>query len=135
MIALSDIRDWLETLEARADSYHVGRLDSKEEKSIGVYQLRANASSAIAYGGLKCTKTVEKNVSILIHWNKNYRETEAFSQQLYDELQVAKGVVINGHKVNYIQLLNSEPVDVDKGDDQVYERVIEAKIYYERQVN
>lgn len=132
MIGLSDIRDWLKTLDVKANNYYIGRLDGKKEKSIGVYQLRADGGSAVAYGGLLCTKTGEKNISILIHWNKNHRETEEFAQKLYEKLQAVEGVVINGHKINYIQLLNSEPVDVDKGDDLVYERVIEAKIYYER---
>ena len=37
MIYLSNVRDWLKTLIS-ADFYYIGKLDVKNDKSIGVYQ-------------------------------------------------------------------------------------------------
>ena len=38
MLGLADIRNWLKTLENKADNYYIGKLDNKNNKSIGLYQ-------------------------------------------------------------------------------------------------
>lgn len=160
MLGLADIRDWLKQLDSKtiedinamsveevndldlkqlfktgyiiADHFYIGKLDNKEEKSIGVYQLQRSNPPGIAVGGLSNTKTFEKSVSILIHWNKNAKETELKALELYYKLLNSRNFKINNVKVNYIGLLVSEPVDVGTDDKNVYERVIQATFYYEK---
>ena len=131
ILKLSDVRDWLKTLELGTDNFYIGKLDNKKDKSIGVYQLRNNHVN-VAIGGLDNTKTLEKSVSILIHWNMNAKETEEKALELYYKLLNAKEFKINNIKINYIKLLVSEPVDVGTDDKNIYERVIEATFYYEK---
>lgn len=131
MLTLADIRDWLK-LNADADYFYIGKLDDKKEKSIGVYQLKRNNLPEIALGGLENTKTMEKSISILIHWNTNAKETELKAVELYYKLFSLRNFNINGIKINYIKLLVPEPVDVGTDNSNVYERVIEATFYYER---
>ena len=105
MLGLADIKDWLKKLDTIsvsdiykmtvkevnevklkqlaldsciiADHFYIGKLDNKKDKSIGVYQLERSSPPGIAIGGISNTKTMEKSVSILIHWNKNAKETES----------------------------------------------------------
>lgn len=161
MLGLADIKDWLIKLDTKtvadinsmavkevndltvkqlfktgyiiADHIYIGKLDNKKEKSIGVYQLQTSNPPNIAIGGLGNTKVFEKPVSILIHWNKNAKETELKALELYYKLLNSRNFTINDNKVNYIQLLEPEPVDVGSDDSNVYERVIRAIFYYKKE--
>ena len=130
-MTLADIRDWIKELGV-GEHFYIGKLDNKKEKSIGVYQREPYGPPQIAIGGLDATKTAVKQVSILIHWNKNAKETEGSAQFLYNKLLCERNVTINGTHVNYIYLAIPEPIDVGTDDSGVYERVIWMDLYYER---
>lgn len=133
LLGLADIRDWIKTLNYTAsENCYIGKLDNKKDKSIGVYQLKTSNESNVAIGGIDNTKTMEKSVSILIHWNTNAKETEQKSFEIYNELLNAKDFVINEIKINYIKLLAPEPIDVGTDSKNIYERVIQATFYYEK---
>jgi len=160
MIGLADIKDWLKKLDTIsvsdiknmsvkelneltikqlskdsciiADNFYIGKLDNKKEKSIGVYQLKTSNESNVAIGGIDNTKTMEKSVSILIHWNTNAKETEMKALELYYKLLKARNFEINNFKINYIRLLVPEPIDVGTDSKNIYERVIQATFYYEK---
>ena len=130
MLGLADIKDWLIKLDTKtiadinsmaveevndltikqlfkngyiiADYFYIGKLDNKKEKSIGIYQLQTSNYTNIAIGGLTNTKSFEKNVSILIHWNKNANETELKALELYYKLLNSRNFKINNNKINYI---------------------------------
>lgn len=132
-LGLADIRDWIKTLNYTApDNHYIGKLDNKKDKSIGVYQLPTSGQSNVAVGGIDNTKTLEKSVSILIHWNKNAKETEQKAYEIYNDFLNKKDFVINDIKINYIRLLVPEPVDVGTDEQNIYERVIQATFYYEK---
>lgn len=161
MLGLADIKDWLIKLDTKtvadinkmavkevndlsvkqlfksgyivADHIYIGKLDNKKEKSIGVYQLQTSNPPNIAVGGLGNTQIFEKAVSILVHWNKNAKETELKALELYYKLLNSRNFIINDNKVNYIRLLEPEPVDVGSDDSNVYERVIRAIFYYKKE--
>lgn len=131
MLTLDDIKEWLKTLELKAEHFYVGRLDNKQDKSIGVYQL--NTSPPIVnLGGLDYTVYEIKRVTFLVHWNKNFKETEEASMELYKKLQNIQDIKINNKKIFLINLLVNEPVDVGTDDKNVFERVIQAEFYYEK---
>ena len=130
-MTLADIRDWIKELGV-GEHFYIGKLDNKKEKSIGVYQREPYGPPQIAIGGLDATKTAVKQVSILIHWNKNAKETEGSAQFLYNKLLCERNVIINGTHVNYIYLAVPEPIDVGTDESGVYERVIWMDLYYER---
>ncbi len=128
---LADIRDWIKTLGV-GENFYIGKLDNKKEKSIGVYQRRPSGKAEVAIGGIENTKTVTKQVSILVHWNQYANETEEAAKKLYDKILYSKEVTIAGKHVNYIRLEVPEPVDVGTDDNGVYERVIWLDFIYER---
>lgn len=131
-MTLTAVRDWLKTFTA-AEHYYIGKLDAKQDKSLGVYS-RATMGQLpdIALGGLSCTKTAVKQVSILLHWNQNAKETDTAAQALFEQLQTAETIQIGGTQVAFLQLLVPEPVDVGTDDNGVYERVIWVDFYYRR---
>lgn len=130
MIYLSEVRDWLETYNI-ADHHYIGKLDNKKEKSLGVYQ-REGGEPHIAIGGLDNTKYDIKRISILLHWNKNARETEITAYKLYDKIIKTKELTIGETPVHCLMMRTPEPVDVGTDDAGVYERVIQLDIYFER---
>lgn len=134
ILQLSDVRDWIKTLGISAsENHYIGKLDNKKDKSIGIYQLKNGGKANIAIGGIDNTKTLEKSVSILIHWNTNAKETEEKSLELYYILLNSRNFTINNKKINYIELLVPEPIDVGTDKSNIYERVIQATFYYEKE--
>ena len=131
-MTVEDVFEWIKTLSTKAENYYCGTLNAKKEKSFGVYQLKESRSRVIALGGEACTNTASKGISVLIHWNSSTRETENVAQALYNALASAQGVVIGDKKVNYIQLLQNESIDVGTDEKGICERFIEFVIFYER---
>lgn len=121
---------WIKTLPTKADHYYCGMLNAKKDKSFGVYQLKESRARDIAIG--KQTKTATKGISVLVHWTSSTRETENIAAELYKSLAEATDIAVGEFKVNYIQLLHNEPIDVGMDENGVCERVIEFVIYYER---
>lgn len=128
---LAHIRDYLKTA-GLAEHYYIGKLDSKKDKSIGVYQLKKRNDYERAIGGVENNRLGFKTVSVLVHWNKNAAETERAAQALYDFLENTPHKTIIGTKeISYIQLLHNEPIDVSTDEAGIYERVIEFIVYYQ----
>ncbi|VTS69449.1 phage tail terminator protein [Streptococcus australis] len=134
MITLAEVRDWIKTFNA-ANNYYIGKIDNKQENSIGIYQRKTIDGPRVAIGGRSLASYDVKSISILIHWNKNANETEKRAQYLYNRLFEAESVVIGETPIKMIALLQNEPVDVGTDDNNVYERVIELDLYYEREGN
>ena len=131
MLTLKDVATYIVTLSVvPEDHIYCGKLDSKKPKSIGVYNLRRNGVPIKAIGP---SSYRIKSVSLLVHWSKNSEETELAADLLYQKLESVRNVTINNKKIYYISLRVSEPVDVGTDDAGVYEMVIEADIYYERE--
>ena len=131
-MTLAEVRDWVKTIST-AEHFYIGKLDAKQDKSLGVYSRAALGQPPdIALGGLSCTKTAVKQVSLLLHWNQNAKETEAAAQALFEALQAVGPIQIGQTQVAFLQLLVPEPVDVGTDDNGVYERVIWVDFYYRR---
>ena len=131
-MTLAEIRDWLKTFDV-AENYHIGRLDNKREKSLGVYNLGRRGAPVMALGGPSCSSYDVKGVSLLLHWNKNARETEAAAKRLWNMLFGAAHIdVPGGSHIQYIQPNMPEPIAVGTDENGVYEYVIEINIYYRR---
>ena len=111
MITLAEVRDWIKTFNA-ANNYYIGKLDNKQENSIGIYQRKTIDAPRIAIGGRSLASYDVKSISVLIHWNKNANETEKRAQYIYNRLFEAESVVIGETPIKMISLLQNEPVDV-----------------------
>ena len=127
-----EVLAWVKTLSTKPEHYYCGTLNSKKDKSFGIYQLKDQRSRDIALGGTTNTKTAVKGISILVHWTQSTRATEDIAAALYDNLATAQDVVIGDKKVNYIQLLHNESIDVGADEKGICERVIEFILHYER---
>lgn len=140
MLGLSDIRDYLKTLNI-ADHYYVGKLDNKQERSVGVYQRPPNRFVAAAGNNKKYDR---RSVSILIHWNKNYSETEEHAFSVFETLKTIRNVTmggtadettgntVGGTLVYYAIPELESPQDVGTDAKGVYEQVIWMDFYYQK---
>lgn len=147
MLGLADIRDWIESMQL-ADHHYIGKLDVKQDRSIGVYQRQAAAEPRMAIGGLPQTSYDIKYLSVLVHWNHSARETEEAAAELFAALRTARNVELDAegnvipeepegaeavHRILFLDMACAEPVDVGTDDNGVYERVIWFDVYYERE--
>lgn len=129
-MTLADVKDYIKTFGI-AEHYYIGKLDNKQDKSIGIYPLRRN-SPPVTSLGQSSTYDI-KGVSILVHWNKNAVETEKTALKLFEQLRKTKNIQINNTMIYFALLKVSEPVDVGTDDSGVYERVIEIEFYYRKE--
>lgn len=143
MITLANVRDLFKEFETQFDiiakHYYIGKLDNKQDYSIGVYPLRRN-NPVIALG--EFSKYDIKSVSVLIHWNKNADDTEIVAYDLYQKLQKLNNFKYRNFSIknnetkdlliHFIKMRVAEPVDVGTDNSGVYERVIEMDIYYRK---
>lgn len=134
MIYLSDARDFIASLNF-VDDEHVysGKLEDKKDKSIGVYNRKTNTPDSIPLGGLIQKSFDQKQISILVHWNKSQREAEKAAVELFRLLQKQKDFAIGQKRGKFILMGMNEPQSVDTDDNGIYEYVIWCDIYYERE--
>ncbi len=125
------VLEWVKTL-INADHFYCGTPNAKKDRSVGVYRMKEGRARDIALGGRGNTKTGTKGISILVHWNRSIRETEAAATRLYDKIAEGNEVRIGDLNVNYIELLHNEPIDVGTDENGICECVIELVIHYER---
>ena len=103
---LEDVLLWIKTLNVKFDNYYIGVLDSKKDRSLGIYNLKRNSHPVIALGGLSNTKYQVKKISLLVHWNKASDEAEKQAILLYETLMKSKPL-ITGYECYFIGMLNS----------------------------
>lgn len=133
MLKSTDIREWIVSLGiAEDDNVYMGKLDNKQQKSIGVYSRSSSGSPNIALGGLDYTSYDVRPISLLVHWNRSKPESEAAAYKLFEKLRNVSSLDIGDTHINYLRLMVPEPQDVGTDDDGVYEYVIWLDLIYER---
>ena len=125
---LSDIRDYIASL-GLAEHVYMGKLDTKQEKSIGVYNSRHEHAYKTAIGGPALESYGTKYVTLLVHWNKSPRETETAAVALFEVVRDTEESTVNNETIKFIQPLY-ELQDVGTDDDGICEMVIEAAVIY-----
>ena len=131
MIGLADVRDWMRSLTGRTDAvWTIGRYEKEKEKRICVYQRPDYGCAQVALGGSEATVTIVKRIQVLVHWNKNHRETEEAAQGIYDALRFNPRAEIAGCEVSYVGLALPEPVDLGSDESGIFERTIWVDLHY-----
>ena len=130
---LSQVRDYIASLEIEEDDHcYSGKLPYKEEKSIGVYNLKRSRNARIIIGGRKNASFAIKSISLLIHWNKNQIQTEEAALRLQECLMECRECQTGQNLIKFIHLYYDEPIPIDTDENGVYEYVIECDVYYEK---
>ena len=75
MLSIFDVLNYFKELNNEYDlgieNFYCGKLDNKKLKSLGFYDLKS-AAPAIPVGGLSNKTFKELNITLLIHYNKDY---------------------------------------------------------------
>ena len=133
MLKLTEIRQWIASLGIAEDQHvYIGKLDNKQQKSIGVYGRSGSGSPDIALGGLERTTYDTKRLSLLVHWTTRKAESEVAAYELFEKLRNVSSLDIGDTHINYLRLMVPEPQDVGTDDGGVYEYVIWLDLIYER---
>lgn len=130
-MTLSDIRDYTASLSL-AEHVYSGKLDAKQDMSVGVYNSKHSHAYRTALGGPSLASYGTKYVTFLVHWNKSQKDTEKAAADLFDALCGTREAAVNGQQIKFIQPLVAEPVDIGTDEANIFEMVIEAAVIYER---
>lgn len=125
---LVEFKDFIKTFEV-GEHFSIGIIDGALDKSIGIY---GNSPSYRIEAIGKESKYSMTYMRILIHWNKNLRETETAARSLFESLRYQRDFDMGDIHVNYIDLLSEEPIPVGTDENGVYEYVISLRIFYRR---
>lgn len=128
-MTLLNIADMLVDVLDFKDVY-AGNIDGNKECAIGVYNAKRGGAHKICIGGKACTKTLEKNISILIHWTDKPKLAEQGTEKILDLLTDIRQYEVGDFIVRFLKC--NDPVPVGKDERGIYEYVIEATLYYER---
>lgn len=132
MLKTTDIREWIASLGIAEDEHvYMGKLDNKQQKSIGVYGRSSSGPPNIALGGLDYTSYDVRPISLLVHWNRSKPESEA-ACELFETIRNVSSLDIGDTHINYIRLMVPEPQDVGTDDNGVFEYVIWLDFIYQR---
>ena len=132
MLKTTDIREWIASLEIAEDEHvYMGKLDNKQQKSIGVYSRNSSGPPNVALGGLDYTSYDVRPISLLVHWNRSKPESEAAAYELFESIRNVSSLDIGDTHINYIRLMVPEPQDVGTDDNGVYEYVIWLDFIYQ----
>lgn len=125
---LIELCDFLETLNL-AENYYIGKIDNSKLKTVGIYPLAA----------MRRVEAVGKESSydvagfrLLVHWNKNARQTEDAARNVFEKLRYINSLDMGNIHVDYIDLTDGEPVFLGTDENGVYEYHIAGNIYYRR---
>jgi hypothetical protein len=127
-MTLLNIADMLAEVLDFGDVY-AGNIDGNLDRCIGVYNGRNGGKHKICIGGKACTKTKEKQISILIHFTDNPTLAESEAQRVLDILADLRNEPTEGGTVRCIQA--NEPQNVGRDERNICEYVIEGTVYYE----
>lgn len=131
MLALKEIRQYIDDL-CIAENVYIGKLDNKKPKSIGIYPRPGTGPPAIPLGGMKNSSHDIRQISILIHWNKNVNESEQAANQLFEHFRNVGEIKMGESDISAVFLMVPEPQPVGTDDIGIYEYVIWLDFYYVR---
>jgi len=129
-MTISDFRDWLKT-KIDCPNWFAGGLRTTDEKAIVIYNGQAFVNP-MAIGGPQNSSYKGKGIRILVHWNKNVRESELKAQEVYSTIYGLTNVEIAGKRVIKFNMRDPEPVYLGVDESGIYEYVIDLEIIYER---
>ena len=140
---IAEFKDYLKTLNV-ADYYYIGKIENSKEKVLGIYP-DTSTPRVEAIGKNSSYGTF--GVRLLLHWNKNARETETQARSLFNSIRYIQDTDMTHYEDTgdstdepiastvYVQFIDwdyDEPIFVGTDANGVYEYVITGTIYYQK---
>ncbi|WP_312907217.1 phage tail terminator protein [Tissierella praeacuta] len=129
-MTISDFKDWLKT-KVDCPNWFTGGLRSIDQKSIVVYNGKAFINP-MAIGGIQNSSYKGKGIRILVHWNKNIKESELKAQEIYNFINGLANIKIANKRVIQFRMRDTEPIYLGVDDSGIFEYVIDLEIIHER---
>lgn len=132
-MTLRNVRDYIATLGIAEDGHcYCGKMPDKKDKSIGAYPLKQGHPTRIPLGGMDNASYGEKAVLFLVHWNRSPSESEEAAARLQEALMRCREEKTDSGMIKFILLSHGEPIPVGTDEGGIYEYVLEAAIYHEK---
>lgn len=122
---LVQLKDYLKS-QSLADHYYIGKIDNAQLKVLGVY---SDTSERVEAFGKNSSYEIA-GFKILVHWNRNAKESEAEANLVYETLRYITNTEMTDIYVAFFDV--DKPIFVGTDDNNVYEYVINGRIYFGR---
>lgn len=119
-MTLKTLKEWIKARIPPNTPVYSGCIDAQKECNIGLYE-RDRGQYIQAIGGIDNNTYETRRYSLLVHWNKNYDQSEIVAGEIFNIFK--KSTVIDG-KNAFFRLLVSAPVPMGKDDKGIFEFVI-----------
>jgi len=127
----NDVKEYLKT-QFTEDTIKNGSIGEESDNYISVFVRPSGTSEVIAVGGTTNTSYNVIPISILVHWNKNYDESDKKATEVYETLQGKFNMNMGSAQVRSVFMLDSYPRSVGRTEKGYCEFVVRCNIYYER---
>jgi len=138
---IAEFRDYLKTLNV-AENYYIGKIENSKEYTLGIYA-DSTTRRVEAFGKDGSYGTF--GIRLLLHWNKNAKETEMSARSLFETIRYIQDTDMTHTEdtgdsseeastvhVQFIDWDYNEPIFVGTDANGVYEYVITGTIYYRK---
>lgn len=125
-----DVRDWLDTQDLEFNRIYNGFMGNTKQERLMLIKRGVTVSQQRAVGGLDNASYSRLACNCILHWNKDYKETEEKAKEFLDFLVGLKNPIINGHKVALMLIRNF--VSIGRDENDIYEFAIDFEIIYNR---
>lgn len=129
-MTIVDFKEWLKSI-INCPNWSAGGLRDDKDKTIVIYNGRAFINP-MAIGGIQNSSYKGKGIKILVHWNKDVKESELKAQKVYNALHGLTNAQIAGTRVIQFNMRDPEPIYLGVDDSGTYEYVIDLEIIHER---
>lgn len=129
MMLTSEFVGYLQAQFADTKFYN-GAINKNEAQNIGVFA-RDGAAPRLALGGKDNTSYNVLPITILVHWSEDSNVCEIKAWALYNYLFASSNFYIGARRIVQIQMLNPNPIDIGRDENNFCERVIRLNIFYE----
>lgn len=123
----ADFRDLLKRYVSGYAALYAGKYDRNKQYTLCVYS-RGGGEWQKAMTEYHATRGTA--LSVLVHWNKNYTETEQAAQELFETIEgIRAAELYPGIYVDYVQMNMNAPEDLHTDENGVYERIIDITVF------
>lgn len=86
------------------------------------------------YGIISDINTIKhRHINLIINWSDDYSETESVANMIYKKISKIEDVQYNNFFVKFIVMDDSAPVDNKRNKEEIFSKIIDFEIFYEKE--
>ncbi len=86
------------------------------------------------YGIISDINTIKhRHINLVINWTDDYSETESVANMIYKKISKIEDIQYNDFFVKFIVMDDISPVDNKRNKEEIFSKIIDFEIFYEKE--